>query len=52
MFGTLPDEIESMLVTLQEMYNGSVPDEGADYYDARQDIEEHIFNIKVARTNF
>jgi hypothetical protein len=35
MFGTLPEEIEGMLKTLQEMYNGSVPDEGADYFELR-----------------
>lgn len=51
MFGTLPEEIEGMLKTLQEMYNGSVPDEGADYFELRQQIEEHIYSLKVVRTN-
>jgi len=35
MCGTLPTEIETMLRTLNEMYNGSVPDETADYFDLR-----------------
>jgi hypothetical protein len=52
MFSSLPEEVEGMLVTLSEMYNGSVGDEiEADYHGIRQDIEEWIFNLKVAKTN-
>jgi len=53
MFGSLPDEVEGMLVTLQEMYNGSIGEAGSDpdYEGIRQDIEEWIFNLKVAKTS-
>ena len=51
MCGNLPGEIETMLRTLNEMYNGSIPDETADYFDLRQSIEEHIYSLKILRTN-
>ena len=53
MFGSLPEEVEGMLVTLQEMYNGSIGEDGSDpdYENLRQEIEEWIFNLKVAKTN-
>jgi hypothetical protein len=35
MCGNLPTEIDTMLRTLNEMLNGSVPDESADYFDMR-----------------
>lgn len=53
MFGNLPDEVEGMLVTLQEMYNGSVGEEhdDPDYAGIRQDIEEWIYDLKKAKTS-
>lgn len=53
MFGNLPNEVEGMLLTLQEMYNGSIGEEKdePDYIDLRQDIEEWIFDLKKAKTN-
>lgn len=54
MFGNLPEEVEGMLKTLEEMYNGSVGPAGkdeADYECLRQEIEEWIFNLKVAKTS-
>ena len=53
MFGNLPDEVEGMLLTLQEMYNGSVGEENddPDYADLRQNIEEWIFELKKAKTS-
>jgi len=36
---SLPDEIEYMLKTLEEMKNGSTPDAKADYFEMKQQID-------------
>ena len=42
----LPKEIKDSLATLEEMLNSAQPDESADYFDQREQIEEHINNFK------
>ena len=44
---TLPKEIKDSLAILDEMLNGSAPDETADCFEQRQTIEEYIFNFKA-----
>jgi len=38
----LPEQIKKLLETLQEMKKGSVPDESADYWEERKDIDKWI----------
>jgi hypothetical protein len=39
--GDLPPKIQSMLKTLEEMKNGSTPDDTADYWEERQAIADN-----------
>jgi predicted nuclease with TOPRIM domain len=38
----LPEQIQKLLETLNEMKKGSTPDESADYWEERKDIEKWI----------
>jgi len=38
----IPELIEKLLETLNEMKKGSVPDESADYWEERKDIDRWI----------
>ena len=42
---TLPDKIEKMLLTNNEMKNGSEPDDTADYWDERTAIASNITEL-------
>lgn len=42
----LPETIAKLLETLEEMKKGSVPDETADYWEERKDIDRWIENLK------
>ena len=44
---TLPDQIEKMLLTNNEMKNGSEPDNTADYWEERTKITSNITNLII-----
>lgn len=47
-----PEQIETMLQTLQEMKNGSEPDESADYWEEKRKIDQNTSDLKVLREKF
>jgi hypothetical protein len=49
LFQTLPDQIEKMLLTNNEMKNGAEPDDTADYWEERTAIASNITNLISAK---
>lgn len=49
---SVPAQIETMLQTLQEMKNGSEPDESADYWEERRKIDQNTSDLKACREKF
>ena len=45
---TLPAKIAAALKTCEEMKTGSLPDESADYWEERKNIDKWIANLKKA----
>ena len=45
----VPAQIDNMLQTLQEMKNGSEPDESADYWEERRKIDQNTSDLKNCR---
>ena len=45
---TLPEQLKKTLLILREMKNGSEPDESADYWEERRQIERHTRDIEDA----
>jgi hypothetical protein len=45
---TLPDQLNKTLLILKEMKNGSEPDEHADYWEEKRQIDKHIRDIEEA----
>lgn len=48
----VPSQIEAMLRTLQEMKNGSEPDESADYWEERRKIDKNMSSLTACRDKF
>jgi hypothetical protein len=46
---TLPNQIEKMLLTNNEMKNGSEPDDTADYWEERAAIAQNLTNLINAK---
>lgn len=49
---TVPAQIENMLRTLEEMKNGSEPDESADYWEEKKKIEKWTAALITCRDKF
>ena len=49
---TVPAQIDNMMQTLQEMKNGSEPDESADYWEERKKIDQNMSGLKNCRSKF
>jgi len=45
----VPSQIDGMLETLQEMKNGSEPDDTADYWEERKKINQNTSDLKNCR---
>ena len=41
----MPGDIENMMKTLQEMKNGSEPNDTADYWEEKKKIEKHTLGL-------
>ena len=48
----LPGEMDNMMKTLQEMKNGSEPNDTADYWEERKKIDRSTVNLKTEITKF
>ena len=46
---SLPAKIEAALKTCEEMKTGSLPDESADYWEERKNIDKWIASLKQAQ---
>ena len=49
---SLPGEMDGMMKTLQEMKNGSEPNDTADYWEERKKIDRSTVNLKTQTTKF
>ena len=48
----MPGEMENMMKTLQEMKNGSEPNDTADYWEEKKKIERNNSSLQVLLKKF